>query len=105
MHARPSSQLDVSKNRYLGNNPPTCYPRLTIPGVTHGMRKGCAWFHERLTRYITRSITSRNAYIDALILAVLWPVRTESIHLRPSAVLSRDPRPTLERSEEAGKFG
>jgi|SRR5271155_2129349 len=53
-----------------------------------------AWFHERLTLYITRSITSRNVYIDASILAVLWPVRTESIHLRPSAVLSRDPRPT-----------
>jgi len=23
-----------------------------------------------------------------------WPFRAESIHLRPSAVLSRDPRPT-----------
>ena len=58
------------------------------------MRKGCAWFHERLTLYITRSATSRNAYIAAFILAVLWPVRTESIHLRTSAVLLRDPRLT-----------
>jgi hypothetical protein len=44
---------------------------------------------------LTSVITSDNAYIDAFILAVLWPVRTESIHLRTSAVLPRDPRPTL----------
>jgi hypothetical protein len=54
------------------------------------MRKKCEWSHERLTRYIIRSITSHNTYIDVFILAVLWPVRTESI-LRTSAVLPRDP--------------
>jgi hypothetical protein len=43
---------------------------------------------------LTSVITSHNAYIDAFILAVLWPARTESIHLRTSAVLPRDPRPT-----------
>jgi hypothetical protein len=85
----------------------------SISGVTHSMRisyawnaqgmrtvsrKECAWSHARnahgFTQHITHSITSHNAYKDAFILAVLWPVRTESIHLRTGAVLSRDLRLT-----------
>jgi hypothetical protein len=38
------------------------------------------------TQYITYFITSYNIYIDIFILAVLWPVKTESILLRTSAV-------------------
>jgi hypothetical protein len=45
-----------------------------------------------VSRLIPSPLT--NAYIDAFVPAVLWPGRAESIHLRTSAVLSRDPRQT-----------
>jgi hypothetical protein len=61
-----------------------------------------AWNAHSFTQHITHSITSHNVYIDAFILAVLWPVSTESIRLRTSAVLSRDPRPTAFHNVELG---
>jgi hypothetical protein len=62
--------------------------RMECAKDTHGFTQGI--------RMISRLIPSPliNAYIDAFVPAVLWPGRAESIHLRTSAVLSRDPRLT-----------
>lgn len=56
-------------------------------------------------RYISLVLSPlSHAYIDAVILAVLWPFRAESIHLRTSAVPSRDPHPTALIDQVATSF-
>jgi hypothetical protein len=56
---------------------------------THGFTQGL--------RMVSRLIPSSliNTYIDAFVPAVLWPGRVESIYLRTSAILSRNPRLTV----------
>jgi hypothetical protein len=66
--------------------------RMECAKDTHGFTQGMRMV-SRNTSLIPSPLT--NAYIDAFVPAVLWPGRAESIHLRTSAVLSRDPRQTV----------
>jgi hypothetical protein len=63
----------------------------------HGMRKGYARFHVRNAHGFTPySITSHKCLYRCIRSGRSVARRAESIHLRTSAVISRDPRLTLD---------
>jgi hypothetical protein len=53
---------------------------------THGFTQGI----RMVSRLIPLPLI--NTYIDVFVPTVLWPGRAESIYLRTSAILSRNPR-------------